>query len=117
MGMLDELKIWGVDIEDASSRCLNNVALLERMLKKLPSSVKSIEVLPLIEANDIAQAIVNAHTLKGVMGNLSVTSLYNLYTNIVNLLRENKIDEAIVLQKEAIVKQEDLFAIISKYID
>ena len=114
MSMLDELKDLGVNIEDALQRFMNNSALYEKMLGKLVSNVKDIEVLPSLEAGDYSAACDAAHTLKGVMGNLSITPLYKNYTQIVNLLRDNDPDEAKKLLLETLPVQEEIIACIEK---
>ena len=114
MSMLDELKDLGVNIEDALQRFMNNSALYEKMLGKLVSNVKDIEVLPSLEAGDYSAACDAAHTLKGVMGNLSIIPLYKNYTQIVNLLRDNDPDEAKKLLLETLPVQEEIIACIEK---
>lgn len=118
MNYLEKAKMLGVDVDNALERFMGNEALLEKMLKKLPSAVypskfggdksQDLEVLSYIEAGDIQTAIAKAHTLKGTMGNLSVTKLYEAYTIIVNLLRENQIEKAREITKR-IVEPQDKF--------
>lgn len=114
MSMITELQELGADVDDAMRRFMNNAALYERMLGKLPATVKDKNVMEFIEAGNIETAIENAHTLKGVMGNLSVTPLYKAYTEITNLLRENKPDEARSILEECLPVQEQVIACIEK---
>ncbi len=114
MSMLDELKYLGVNIEDALQRFMNNSSLYEKMLGKLVNNVKDINVLPSIEAGDYTAACDAAHTLKGVMGNLSITPLYKSYTQIVNLLREDNPEEAKKILLETLPVQEKIIACIEK---
>lgn len=114
MSMLDELKDLGVNIEDALQRFMNNSALYEKMLGKLVNNVRDIKVLPSIEAGDYGAAADAAHTLKGVMGNLSITPLYKGYTQIVNLLRDNNPEEAKKILVDMLPAQEEIIACIEK---
>lgn len=114
MSMLDELKDLGVNIEDALQRFMNNSALYEKMLGKLVNNVRDIKVLPSIEAGDYNAAADAAHTLKGVMGNLSITPLYKGYTQIVNLLRDNNPEEAKKILVDMLPAQEEIIACIEK---
>lgn len=116
MSMLDELKELGVNVEDALQRFMNNSALYEKMLGKLVNNVKDIEVLPSLEAGDNGAACDAAHTLKGVMGNLSITPLYKGYTQIVNLLREDNPEEAKKVLLETLPVQKEIIACIEKNI-
>lgn len=68
-----------------------------------------------IDGGDIETATRNAHTIKGVTGNLSITPLYTAYTEIVNLLRGGKVEEARKLYVETLPVQEKILEIIKKY--
>lgn len=94
MSLIDSLKELGVDTDDGLKRFMNNAPLYEKMLKKLPKHVRELEVMPCFECDDYKKALENAHTLKGVMGNLSISPLYVAYTDIVTLLREDNPDSA-----------------------
>lgn len=115
MTLLEELEACGADINDGLNRLMNNSAIYEKLLKKLPDSILQQEVLSFIDSGDINTAITNAHTIKGVTGNLSVTPLYKAYTEIVNLLRAGKVEEAKNLYNETMPIQEKIIAIIKKY--
>ncbi len=116
MGMIEELKELGVDVEDAVQRFMGNEGLFTRMVKKLPPSIKDLHVVDYVEKGDYETALNNAHTLKGVMGNLSVTPLFNAYNDAVALLRENKPEEAKKRVEEIFPVQEQIVACIEKYL-
>lgn len=115
MDLLSELKELGANTEEGLTRCMNNASLYERLLKKVPANVESLEVIPFIDTNDIEKATTNAHTLKGVMGNMSITPLFTAYTEIVNLLRADKPAEARQLLVDIMPLQEQVVACIKKY--
>jgi HPt (histidine-containing phosphotransfer) domain-containing protein len=115
MKLTDELKTLGVDMEDAMQRFMNNEALYVRMLGKLPKAVEEQEVLPLLESGDYSGALANAHTIKGVMGNLSITPLYKAYSNAVQLLRENKPEEARTVLENVVGLQKEIICKIESY--
>lgn len=115
MTLLEELQENGCDINEGLSRLLNNSALYEKLLKKFPDSISQQDVIPFIESGEIETATRNAHTIKGVTGNLSLTPLYKAYTEIVDLLRAGKVDEAKALYLETIPVQEKIIQIIKKY--
>lgn len=115
MTLLEELAENGADISDGLNRLMNNEQIYIKLLKKLPDSIEKQEVLSFIESGDITTAIQNAHTIKGVTGNLSVTPLYTAYTKIVNLLRAGNISDARKLYVETIPVQTKLLDIIRKY--
>lgn len=115
MSMITELKDLGVNTDEGLGRFLNNEALYEKMLKKLPDSMKSGQVLEAIEKGEINSAIEISHTMKGVLGNLSITPLYEAYTKIVALLREGRQDEAKNILTESFPIEEKVLTCIRKY--
>ena len=124
MAFTDEAKKLGVDVDNALQRFMGNADLLEKMIKKLPSSVypsrfggdksEDLEVLSYMEKGDWETAVAKAHTLKGMMGNLSVTAFYQAYTKIVDLLRAGQNEEAMALTKKIQAPQEELLEKIQK---
>ncbi len=115
MGLFEELAELGVDIEDATTRFMNNSALFEKMLKKLPKVVDDAEVIPFIESGDYETAFSNAHTLKGVMGNLSITPLYKCYSEALNLFREGNNTAAKELIEQSAELQQKIVECIKRY--
>lgn len=114
MNLKDKLVELGVDYYDGLNRFMGNQALYEKMLKKFPDNVRKLDVLSFIEANDADTAVANAHTLKGVSGNLSLTPLYQAYTSIVALLRDGKPEEAKEKLIETLPVQEDIVKCIEE---
>lgn len=115
MSKIDDLKELGVDIEEALDRFMGNGALYEKMLNKLTTAVKDVQVLPCFEAGDYKAALENAHALKGVTGNLSVTPLYKGYTEIVDELRADNPEKARKILDDILPVQEQIIACIEKY--
>ena len=115
MGLIEEISLLGADIKDGLSRCLDNNALYERMLKKLPTAIEGAPVMPYIRSGDLDMAMSNAHTIKGVVGNLSLTPLYNNYSELVNLLVDGKPEKAEELLSETMKIQQDIVDCIKRY--
>lgn len=115
MGLIEDIALLGADTEDGLARCMGKPDLYERMLKKLPKVVEEAPVMPYVESGDLDTALSNAHTLKGVVGNLSLMSLYNNYTEIVNLFRDSKPEKATELLAETLKIQQSFVDCIKKY--
>lgn len=113
--IITELKALGANIDEAMNRFMNNKELYQKMLLKLPPNIEKLPVLSLIETGDNEGALANAHTLKGIMGNLSITPLYEGYTKIVDLFRAGKPQEAQSVLESILPVQEDIVACINKY--
>ena len=77
----------GADTRDGLERFGGNNSLYAKLLRKFPSEAESRDALAALRKGDIDEAIASAHTLKGLTGNLSLTPLFEAYTQIVDLLR------------------------------
>lgn len=115
MGMLEELKEMGVNTEEAIDRFVGNAALYEKMLRTFPKMIRSSEVDPDFDANDYADMIEKTHAIKGTSGNLSLTPIYKAYTDIVDLLRSGKPEEARQVLKDILPVQEKILECIERH--
>lgn len=94
MILFDKLAALGANTNEALQRMMGNENLYARMLKKLTEELGRLEVLPYLEDGNYELAFQNAHTLKGVTGNLGVTPLFNGYSEVVAALRAQDYDKA-----------------------
>lgn len=115
MNLISELKELGANTDEGLERCMNKPEFYERLLKKVPDNFEKLEVQNFLEAGDFQTATTNAHTLKGVAGNLSLTPLFTAYTEIVNLLRADKPDEAVKVLADILPVQEQFLSCIKRY--
>ncbi len=90
MDMLSELEALGVDTKAALSRMNGNEGLYVRMLGKFLTMMQDIDFPGEINEDDCPQLAEKAHAVKGTAGNLSITPMYSAYTEITELLRQNK---------------------------
>lgn len=117
MGLMDELRQLGVNVDEAVGRMMGNEAVYQRILGKFPAMLESAALSTDFDGNDCKSVIEKAHTLKGATGNLSLTPLYEAYTKITNLLREGEVESARELLAEIWPVQEKIVACIRKYSD
>ena len=84
---IEKLKEFGADTSTGLERCMNNeqfyISLIERVLED--DSVERLE--EAINAGELDNAFKTAHSLKGSIGNLSLTPLYDAVVEITELLR------------------------------
>lgn len=115
MNLLEELRSLGVDVDDGLKRLMGNEKLYTRLLGSFVKMAKTQAVDPNFDESDYKEAIEKAHSIKGTAGNLSLTPIYESYSEILNLLRTNKPAEA----KAALVKvlpiQQEIISCIEKY--
>ena len=107
---LDALKEIGVKPEEGLSRCMNNEAFYLSLVKRVAGDDGFKKLKDAVEAGDLETGFEAAHALKGVLGNLSLTPLYESVAEITELLRSRtEMDytpmlEAITQQQETLEK-------------
>ena len=84
---IEKLKEFGADTEAGSTRCMNNEEFYFRLIgmaAKDPNFEKLEIALAMEEPDDAFEA---AHALKGVLGNLALTPLFEPANEMCELLR------------------------------
>lgn len=115
MTLLEELKDLGVDIEGGLKRLGGNEKLYTRLMGSFLKTIEANSVRPDFDAADCTEAIEKAHAIKGTSGNLSITPLYEAYTEILNLLRGGQPEDARRLLEEILPQQEKIIDCIKKH--
>ncbi len=114
MALLEELRGLGSNVDEGLERFMGNMALYERMLRKLPDMVRKTDVEGAFASGELKEAEERAHALKGATGNLSVTPLYEGYTKVVDLLRAGQANEAKAVYDGMVSIQEQIIACIER---
>lgn len=98
----EQLKNVGVDVDTGLKRFMNNEALYMKFLNKFLTEPTYEQLQECIQKGDYPEAFRQAHTLKGVSANLSLTLLADSVARLVELLRncENPTEEVAVKAKE-----------------
>lgn len=115
MGLIEDIALLGADTDDGLTRFMGNSALYERMLKKLPGVIEANPVMTFVKSGDLDSALTNAHTIKGVVGNLSLSPLYDNYTKVVELFRGREPAKAEELLERTLEIQRQFMECIKKY--
>lgn len=84
---IDALREMGVQPEEGLNRCLNNEEFYLTLVKTIPAEAGFQKLQEALEGNDLDAAFEAAHALKGVLGNLSLTPIYEPVYEITELLR------------------------------
>ena len=84
---IEKLQTFGADTEDGLARCMKNEALYLRLVGTVPGEQNFEKLKLAVEEGDLDKAFDAAHALKGVLGNLSLTPLYDKIVEITELLR------------------------------
>ena len=87
---VEKLKTYGANVDEGLQRCMNNADFYLMLVNKSLSGNQVSDLEAAINNNDLQRAFEIAHGLKGVVGNLSITPLYNALVIITEDLR-NKV--------------------------
>ncbi len=115
MDLMQELKGLGANTDDGLQRMGGNSSLYERMLVKLKDMIKDSPVRMDFDCSDYDDIIEAAHAIKGAAGNLAVTPIYESYSRIVNLLREQQPEQAKKILEEVLPVQNAIVDCIERY--
>lgn len=115
MELLEELEGLGVNVNEGVERLMGNASLYVKMLGMFVNMMRTLEVSPDFDGNDYKDMIEKAHAVKGAAGNLSITPVYEAYTEIVNLLRADQPEQARAVLKKILPLQADIIQCIERY--
>ncbi len=105
---LDALRAFGANVDEGMNRCMKKEDFYFRLIK-LAVNDKSFDNLKnALEQGDFKAAFEAAHALKGVMGNLALTPIYEPAAELTDLLREQKPVEYKELLSLIIAKNDEL---------
>ena len=110
---IEELREWGCDIQGAMERMLNDEEFYMECLKTVLQDSYFMELKRALGEQDIEQAFVAAHPLKGVLANLGLTPMLNKAVEIVEPLRAGNGDNLMEKCDELIEMRDHLEKILS----
>ena len=87
---LEALESFGCNVKEGLGRCMNNESFYLMLINKFLSTTDLSILDNALKNNDLDTAFKEAHSLKGVCGNLSLTPLYNVLVEMVEHLRVRK---------------------------
>lgn len=87
MVTLDALKEFGANVEEGIARCAGSEALYLRLVGTIFREKSFDGLQDAVQRGDYKAAFEYAHALKGVLGNLSLTPLYEPTAELTELLR------------------------------
>jgi HPt (histidine-containing phosphotransfer) domain-containing protein len=87
---MDGLKALGADTAAGLARCINDEGFYLKMVGLALQDANFDQLKEAIDAGDLDAAFEKAHALKGVMGNVGLTSLFDLTSEITEELRARK---------------------------
>uniref|UniRef100_N2BHI6 HPt domain-containing protein n=1 Tax=Eubacterium plexicaudatum ASF492 TaxID=1235802 RepID=N2BHI6_9FIRM len=115
MGLFEDLKQLDVDVDGGLKRIGGNEGLYKRLLNTFVKAMKAQQISPDFNTSDYEDVKEKAHAIKGTSGNLSITPVFEAYSQIMDLLRAEKPEEANEVLKKIIPVQDEIIACIEKY--
>ncbi len=84
---LDDLIAYGANVEEGLGRCMGNEGFYLRLVESVKQEKNFQALFDAVAAGDMEAGFRAAHALKGVLGNLAITPLYEPIVEITELLR------------------------------
>lgn len=110
-----ELERFGCNVGEALDRVIGDEELYVECLESVQHDDAFYALGDALEKGRSKEAFEQAHTLKGVLGNLSLTPLYETVIRIVEPLRAGKTDGLDGEYGELMAERQTLEDIITKY--
>ena len=87
---LEDLKSNGTDTETGLARCLGKEDLYLKLVNMGLGDTKFEELGTALKADDLQKSFELCHALKGVIGNLAITPLYDALSQLTEKLRNKE---------------------------
>ena len=84
---LDSLRAYGANVDEGMGRCFNNESFYLRLIKMGLSDGNFDKLAEAMAADDVKSAFDATHALKGSIGNLSLTPIYQPICEMTEMLR------------------------------
>ena len=84
---VESLKKYGANTDEGLQRCMGNEMLYLKLIDRFLEQNAFPGLKEAINKHDLEGAFHIAHSLKGVIGNLSLTPLYNVIYDLTEFLR------------------------------
>ncbi len=116
MELLEELETMGVNVKEGLDRVIGDKDLYVMMLDMFVDAVKQKPIeLADFDAADYDGLTKQVHTLKGTTGNLSITPLFEMYNEILGMLRDGNPAPAKALMTKLLPVQEKIIDCIVRH--
>lgn len=108
---LIELKSLGCDIKGAMERFLDDEEFYFECYKEVLDDVGFEQLKKALDEHNVKQAFEHAHSLKGIIANLGLTSLFEIITDIVEPLRVGQ-EDGVLEKYEELLQEREKYASI-----
>ena len=84
---IENLRKYGANVDEGLQRCVNNEQLYLTLVNRFLNQNTFPDLKAAILDHDLEKAFHISHSLKGVIGNLSLSPLYDVIYQLTELLR------------------------------
>ena len=105
---INDLQEFGANVQDGLERCLNDEGFYLEMVGMALDEEGFKRLSDAIEAGDKDAAFEAAHALKGVLANVALTPLFDIASEITELLRARQDADYPALLEQLLQKREEL---------
>ena len=109
---IETLNEFGVNTKEGLTRCMNNEKFYFRMLKMGLASDQFEKLETTLKDGNLDEAFEAAHALKGVLGNLALTPIYNPLSEMTELLRAKKSEDYVTMYQPILELRNKLLALV-----
>ena len=109
---IEQLKSFGANTGEGLERCLNNESFYLGLIPSALDRTLYEGLEKAIKEKDMEKAFEAAHALKGVLGNLALTPIYEPMSEMTELLRSGADADYEDLFKKVMVKRDALAALL-----
>ena len=113
MNNIEILKNAGIDTDDLAERFGGNFDFAMRFMQKFLKDVSFNQLKTALQSGSNDEAVLHAHTLKGVAGNLSMKGLYETAARLEATLRGREQGDKEALFQELSSRYETIIKAIS----
>ena len=108
---IQTLTEYGADVEEGLRRCMNNEDFYLRLVGMAAADDGFDRLAKQIDEGSMDGAFETAHALKGVLGNLFLTPLYEPVSEVTELLRAKKQADYAPMIKQILERRDQLKAL------
>jgi HPt (histidine-containing phosphotransfer) domain-containing protein len=87
---VDALREYGANVDEGLNRCMNNEAFYLRLVQMALGDAGFGRLEQAVNDGNLESAFEAAHALKGVLGNLSLTPVFDPVSEVTELLRNKE---------------------------
>ena len=108
---IEALQQFGANTREGLGRCMNNETFYFKLIKMAVQDAGFGKLRTAVESGDLTAAFEAAHALKGVLGNLSLTPMYQIASDLTELLRAKTDMDYFPYLEKLEKKREELLAL------